>query len=560
MGRGFEFTDDAYYLLWDSNPFIYSWSQSQFGYVWHGLYELAGGDIKLFRLAGAAVLGGCAFIFGCALRSFLAPRLRPGFDIALVLAVMTASLWNFVFWIPSPGYNQLNLCGLLLLLAGLVSFASIGSGPSVSFTSAIKVAGAAAIAAAGWCICALAKPSTAVAVMLAGIVWILVLRPAKALAFAAVTIVLACAFMLAAIIAIDGSVAAFLERNIAALRILSMVGSYRLIDIWNGAVGPLIDIATDPLQRRETLAILIAGALWMVAVSWTRGRLGSWTVAFPLAVVVGLAHAGDPADREYHLSLVLPLVLLVAFAVAASIAMLRSRDPDRRRYGALVCLLAVTPFCYSIGTNTPLIYHASAAAVFWFAAMFGVAVLAAPANRDYCTSAVKSACGLLTAGMLIGALANPYRLESPIWNQDQPVQVGPRAAPLLVDRLTANYISVLRQAAQTRGFEPGTPVIDLTGEAPGTVFALGGEAPGGPWLPGGYPGSEAVAREILGRVPPQTLKRAWILTDIREGAGLPRSTLAAFGLNFPTGYDEVARARFVRNGGHLLWKPASPGP
>jgi hypothetical protein len=561
MGRGFEFTDEAYYLIWASNPFIYSWSPSQFGFVWHALYEVVGGDIGLFRLGGAVVLSACAFIFGCALWSFLAPRLRPTFDITFVLALMTASLWSFVPWIPSPSYNQLNLCGLLLLLAGLISVASIKSDSSALFKAEVKVVGAAVIAAVGCCICALAKPTTALAAMAIGGIWIAALRPPKALLFIGTSVVLAAAFMFAAVVMIDGSLAVYLDRNITALRVMTLLGSYGVGDIWRGVIDPVIDIATDPLRRGPVIAMVIAGILWLLGVSWTNGRLGTWAVAFPLAIVVGLARASDE-PYWFSFSLIAPLILLLAFTSVLSLKILRSRDPDWRRYSVLVCLLAITPFCFSIGTNNRLIYHASAAAVFWFAAMSPLAVLAAPANRGSYIHAVKAACGFLTAGMLVGALTNPYRLESSIWNQNQVLKVGARAAPLLVDRLTADYISVLRQAAQGQGFQPGTPVIDLTGESPGTVFAIGGEAPGSPWLAGGYPGSLPVVRDILGRVPKAKLSRAWILTAAPQGVGraLPESTLTPLGLDFPNSYEEVARSHFVRNGDHILWKPKSLVP
>ena len=37
---GIDFTDEGYYLHWISNPFLYKSSLSQFGYIYHPLYNL----------------------------------------------------------------------------------------------------------------------------------------------------------------------------------------------------------------------------------------------------------------------------------------------------------------------------------------------------------------------------------------------------------------------------------------------------------------------------------------------------------------------------------------
>src|ERR1700737_2646485 len=46
---GFEFTDEGFYLNWISNPWDYHASVTQFGFVYHPLYKLVGGDIALLR-------------------------------------------------------------------------------------------------------------------------------------------------------------------------------------------------------------------------------------------------------------------------------------------------------------------------------------------------------------------------------------------------------------------------------------------------------------------------------------------------------------------------------
>jgi hypothetical protein len=53
---GFDFTDEGFYLNWISNPWNYHSSVTQFGFVYHPLYEIVGGDIVLLRQANVLIL------------------------------------------------------------------------------------------------------------------------------------------------------------------------------------------------------------------------------------------------------------------------------------------------------------------------------------------------------------------------------------------------------------------------------------------------------------------------------------------------------------------------
>jgi hypothetical protein len=46
---GIDFTDEGFYLNWISNPFLYKVSLSQFGYIYHPLYNLVDGNIAWLR-------------------------------------------------------------------------------------------------------------------------------------------------------------------------------------------------------------------------------------------------------------------------------------------------------------------------------------------------------------------------------------------------------------------------------------------------------------------------------------------------------------------------------
>jgi hypothetical protein len=138
------------------------------------------------------------------------------------------------------------------------------------------------------------------------------------------------------------------------------------------------------------------------------------------------------------------------------------------------------------------------------------------------------------------------------------------------------YLHSLRQAAFSAGFSTGTPILDLTGRHPGTVFALGGAAPGLPWLIGGLPGSADMVRAALGRVSCQDLAKAWLLITVEENKVTANNVerLAKFGNSTPlaadilrplgihpqTGYRQVIKVSSpVGYGTQVLLAPETPG-
>jgi hypothetical protein len=101
-----------------------------------------------------------------------------------------------------------------------------------------------------------------------------------------------------------------------------------------------------------------------------------------------------------------------------------------------------------------------------------------------------------------------------------------------------------------------TPIIDLTGTAPSTIFFLEGLPIGSAWLLGGYPNSEEFTRRALETVPRDQLDRAWVLTAPKGHRPIPDTVMRAVGLDFPADYEEVVQSRTeYENENHVLWKP-----
>ena len=121
---GFDFTDEGFYLNWISHPFNYSASLSQFGFLYHPLYQLVGGDIAALRQANVMLNFCLGWSAGWALLSRIfgvrTLSVLPKFAISAGMA--SSGLLSLVFagmWLPTPSYNSLAFQGLLITAAGL---------------------------------------------------------------------------------------------------------------------------------------------------------------------------------------------------------------------------------------------------------------------------------------------------------------------------------------------------------------------------------------------------------------------------------------------------------
>ena len=83
-------------------------------------------------------------------------------------------------------------------------------------------------------------------------------------------------------------------------------------------------------------------------------------------------------------------------------------------------------------------------------------------------------------------------------------------------------------------------MIDLTGEGPGTLYAIGAKAIGQAWMIGGVPGSNKMAVAMLNRVSCRDIAETWLLVDPDSRFKLSPSILSNFGLNFERDFDMAA--------------------
>jgi hypothetical protein len=313
-----------------------------------------------------------------------------------------------------------------------------------------------------------------------------------------------------------------------------------------------------------------AMALVMAAIRWRRDE-GACTAITGIAVVaIALVLAwGQHA----------PWWLSVTFVAVASLwcipILLRDRIEVHREdlhSGASLLLLFIMPLCVSFGTNASVADHSRSAAAFVAVAalMQLVRMLRAHAlSRESVAALMVVLCvpAIVTQVRTIIDPRYAYRLPTELARQTIPVPIGRAGSVVLVDEATEGSIRALVQTATSAGFMKDAPVVDLTGEGPGLVYAMGGRPVGATWLLGGYPGSRVVAADTLNRVAPALVHGAWVLAStggsraitgwmelVVEPSSAAHRTLAGT-LQFPRSY------RWSPRDGPILavqlWTPAT---
>ncbi|WP_332742582.1 hypothetical protein [Hydrogenophaga sp.] len=554
---GIDFTDEGLYLIWAANPHQYDASVTQFGFIHHPLYLLLNGNIAHMRQFNVGITFGLAFLLCLAVfevtRSGDIPRFS---NLVSSLGLATASLVVFSLWLVTPSYNSLNLHALLISAVGIVW--------SSSSTSRLRFAGLIVLGIGGW-LSFMAKPSTAMALSLVAVIYWAAhgkLRFKHLL----VPIAVACALLVVSAWAIDGSILKFKERISNGLAVSSLLDG-------GHSIKELIRVDEFAFNDFEWLLFVVATVMpWAVALAlrsaktplrWI-GIVASLLPVFYVAVAISEAawHASPLGSNAglLFLSLSMASVLYVTFAALARPHAFRlSRDRL-----ALVLLLLSLPYCFAFGTNGNYWWSGAFAGFFWLLPGLVLVNSLGEEHDPSCFVALLAMAATAFSVLMLGmGMQMPYRQPQPLSLNDQVIEVGQPGSNLVLSKSYASYLQEANHAARAAGLVSGDPMIDLSGQSPGILYALGAESVGQAWMIGGYPGSANLASFVLKSVPCEKLAAAWILAEPDGPRSLPGAVLATFGAVWATDYVQVGSwATAAGAGGYAqprvqqLWKPA----
>ncbi|MSU96895.1 hypothetical protein EB795_23725 [Pseudomonas mandelii] len=546
---GLDFTDEGFYLAWGSNPGLYDWSLSQFGFIYHPLYLLFGGDIALIRKVNVLVVFGLSWILVFTLLKEVFDEDLKGkiLHLAFAFGFASGSLVFFSTWLPTPSYNSLNLQALLIAATGLAA--------AQSKISKESIFGWALIAIGGW-LAFMAKPSTAAALGGSAFVYILLARKFnfRLIVFCgALTLFL----LLCSAFFIDCSVDDFIRRIQVAMRFSDFLGG-------GYSVNNLIRVDDFVLNQQDKVlffsVLLISLVIALLMYSYRRvfsvlGIICAGSIVLLILLLVTFRVLVTLDNGGFHSLLMLAIP---ASMVLFSIGLYRHRFflhvPISR--WAIGLMFAIYPHVYAFGTNNNYWQVGGLAGFFW---LLGGLVLVTPviskAKACYALLPFLLATQLIVVLLLLTGMESPYRQPEPLRLNTHKVEIGQSGSGLVLSRDYATYLTDSMTASRKVGFLSGTPVIDLTGQSPSVLFAIGATNIGQAWMIGGYPGSFKMASEVLKGVPCEQLAAAWLLTEPEGPRSLSDSLVSSFGAE-PSDYEVVASWNTAKGAGGYEQRPA----
>ncbi len=555
---GFDFTDEGFYLNWISNPWIYDASVSQFGFVYHPLYRLVGGNIALLRQINVLI----TYALSCSLciiwiRSLCFnwtghhPLQRAGF-VGIALSIASAVLAFFDLWLPTPNYNSLALQSLIAATIGALLASRNLSRSSIVGWTLIGIGGGFAF---------LAKPPTA-----AVLGFLIALHVIVAGKFSVrgllVSVATAILLLVVAGLAIDGSLSGFVRRVIKGLDMANEL-------LPTGGPSSFFRWDSFGLSRgqRTLFFLILFSNLIVAALAFVRDGRARPCVALLTVLLAALSIAAVAGTIPLRIStdLFQPLqfwAILLGTLLATAALPASAYRRSLRGSLALILFLIALPYAFAFGTSNNLWSAASRAALFWVLAGFVMCIELVAAAGAWRKLLPTTAITLLMTSMIVAAaIEGPYRQTRPLRLQDEATDVGRQGSSLFLSVAAASYVRGLAKLATENGFRAGDPVIDLTGSSPGSLYVLGARPMGAAWTLGGYPGSDDFLAMALDQETCGSIGSSWILTEPNSRDALLPDVLERFGIHLSRDYLDVGSINSVRAYApktfeHRLLKPA----
>jgi len=540
---GIEFGDEGFYLNWMKNPWEYSSSITQFGFVYHPLFTALGESIVLARITNILITFVLSFFLSfLLLERFTSPifwsnKRSTVLRCFLCFGFSLPCLAAFFDWNGTPSYNSLSFQGLILTSISLLVIEKL--------QPAQKNLGCTLLSLSGFLVF-LGKPSTAalLAPIALGYLFSRKQLTIKGLITSLASLVF---FFLCTAFLIDGSVPAFLERYQEGLKTMHLLGGH-------GA----------PIFFRGGITFWLSMGYWVKKLFWfvlflniayfcleSSKRLQTLTRIIVLGLALSslfpiIAQSFGPLKTKDFFGFFkitihyIELFYFVFFMIGATYYFFCSGKNKSITHSnspfALSLYFLVLPYVFAFGSNRSYLLNGAWAGIFW---VLGGLSLLLPIVQSW----KQLLCFLFSLQLIVVMICQrglyyPFRQTSPLFkNTHVPRNSSFTGFPRLSEPVS-KYLEEIKDLAYRSGFRENDPIIDLTGRFPTTLFYLEGRPIGAAWFIGGFPGSEETAKKLLENVPCKVLSSSWVLI---EPGGLSSSLLGSLGLPLDSVFSSVGK-------------------
>ncbi|MCH9699504.1 MAG: hypothetical protein K0U68_15500 [Gammaproteobacteria bacterium] len=550
---GIDFTDESSYLVWISQPFNYNASISQFGFVYHLLFDLLKKDIVSLRQANIIITFALTWLFVDLLLTdlFESPKEIAGTLKRLIVAALfaTTSL-IYLYSIPTPSYNTLTFQAFLITASGLL----LAKKNSLTFSKT----GYILIGLGGW-LAFMAKPSSAAALALIALIYLITIVR-KNIHLLVVSLIVTSSMLIFSALIIDGSIILFLRRlqeGYSAAVMLQASHSPSGILRWD-------DYIFTPTAKYFsfysvlTLSIIIFVSQYRsTQFHHFRKLLFIFFFWALIALTVSIIFDCVPefiATWLFDELLVWKFQLMMIWVIPFSALLagfLLSWDKlelQIKQIFQAVCFFLL-PHAYAFGTNGNYWAAGSITAIFWIAGGFSLLSIFQIKHVNEFLILLGLSSQLANVVLVNDGQLTPYRQPGDLTKNNVAINFGHSGSLLILSENYARYLSTATLAAKTSGFENGIPMIDLTGQSPGILYAIGAFSIGRAWTIGGYPGSDNLARYMLKKNTCNDLATAWIIDEPDGPRKISNTILNEFGADLNVDYLKVAEFKTAEYAG-----------
>lgn len=570
--RGFDMTDESYYILNSTYPNDIFSVVTHEGYYTKVLYFLSGYNLAYFRLLGIITLLLASFWLAKEVIKYISSRFIINFDIwDKVLFISTICLSSFVYyrsWLLTPSYNWLSLLSVILVVATLLKIVNNFDRINGRIVSVEYF-----ILSFFLSMTFMAKPTTALALTFLVILFLIYERKAidikrgvLSVGFTTIMIVLL------HILLLDGGVTNYYYTLIESLYRISLMGGGHGI---GHSFFAIFDNFEQVMKNRSSLLsiknlafLFTLYIVFILLLDKFKNKINvslifdifiySVITLFAYLVVKHNILTYDIKRISFLASLyLLGGLYIFYFSTLLFIKEKKALLIQILKTIPLSLILILMALAVSFGTNNNIVFHMTIAFIF-VASSLMLITFVLDKHQDIISTRFITALAIasFTLFSIKYAYNKPYRLNTDISQQNQHVNI---LGGIKVDTEHKKYIDSLLNIKE-KYIKDGQQItlLDTTGASPGATAILGAKFIEQSWLLGGYKGSNQYVYRILKEVDRNILTSAWILVAPKGRRSLDINLLDNLGLKFPQNYTKVGTLFLkVRNETQELWVPTS---
>ena len=525
---GIDFTDEGFYLNWIQNPFLYKSSLSQFGYIYHPLYNLVDGNIAWLRRLNFLITFALAFTLVYLVINNLIKFEKINKVILYILSSGIAlSSFTYVY-IQTPSYNHLTFQALLITSIGIALIDATKFNKNV-LSHIITGTG-------GW-LTFMAKPSSAAGLAPVVLIYLIFSKNFQ-LRFILIAVVTSLILFIISAHIIDGSITAYIERYFLSLKLSTLLQVHSLNSIFR--------IDELNLSNKIILSIffIFLISVWFIWLGLKNNKINNFiyiiTCFLILVIIATLTIANinwTPNFGAYQPYQVFGIGYACLFINI--IFILKKRIKIYDIHWGLFFLFLLLPYISALGTGGNYWHQSGVASLFWLISGFVLIISWFSKLKLYQPIIFLVLLSQLITSIHIKELIEkPYRYNQPLRLDDSRIVVD-NNHQLILSKEFANYISDARKIAVQFGFTKDDAMIDLTGQSPGLLYLLGAKSIGTAWNIGAYKGSLDVAKATFNLVDCTDIANAWVLYENKGPRSISIDLLTSLGMNFPKQYKQV---------------------